>query len=85
MTTHLKDKIAIRGSSYKPENVRAMEEAGDEIIDIVTSGRGSPALQSWAWHFLIRGVPCFAARMAGDGGQVKLWIRRTVGHDGELL
>jgi len=82
---HLKGKHIIKGLSYQPEEVKALDAAGIAVIDIVTSGFASDELLSWAKWFRDKKCPCFAARMGHGSSNVKLWVRRTVSREGVLL
>ena len=77
-TFHLKGKHCIRDLSYKPEEVRHMDEAGLPIIDIVTSGSESAVIMSWVAFFKSKDVPTFAARSGHGSDKVVLWIEQTV-------
>ena len=72
----------IRKLSYRPLTVRDIQEEGVEIMDIQT-GRVSE-LGNWAKHYVKVMWPCFAAK-SGKDGLVKLWVRRTVDHEGVKL
>ena len=85
MTSFLQQKQPIKDFSYKPTHVKELEEAGIDIIDIVTAKRTSFELELWFNHFKRRRVPVFAARVTGENGMVKLWIKRTVDRRGKLL
>ena len=78
----LQGKEPLAEFSYQPERVREMEKAGVEIYDIVTSGKQSPELRSWADWFESIKEPCFTTPMDKARGQCKIWIRRTVDADG---
>ena len=79
----LRDLSYIRKLSYRPLAVRDMQEEGVEIMDIQT-GRASE-LAGWAKHYVKVQWPCFATRSDRKDGLVKLWIRRTVNHEGEAI
>jgi len=79
----LRELSYIRSLSYRPLTVRDMQEAGIEIMDIQT-GRASE-LAGWAKHYVKVQWPCFATRSDRKDGLVKLWIRRTVNHEGEAI
>ena len=81
----LHGKQPITDFSYRAEDVRKLEKAGGIIMDIVTSGRGSEELRSWADWFRSKDEPCFAARKMGNSGDINLWIARTVDHDGKEI
>ena len=85
MSTHLKSKKSIREFSYKPHEVKKLEESGGIIIDIVTTGRGSLELKSWSDWFRLRRIPCFACRVGHGSQNVKLWIDRTVDSSGRVI
>ena len=79
----LREQSYIRKLSYRPLTVRDMQEEGIEIMDIQT-GRASE-LAGWAKHYVRVQWPCFATRSDRKDGLVKLWIRRTVNHEGEAI
>ena len=78
----LQGKEPLEEFSYQPEKVRQMEQAGVEIYDIVTSGKLSEELRSWADQYQKQKEPCFTTPMDKARGQCKIWIARTVDADG---
>lgn len=84
-TTYLKGKQPITALSYQPQEVKDLEDAGIDIIDIVTGSPADPDVISWAEYYKAKDIPVFAARMGHGSRDVKLWIKRTVDKDGELL
>ena len=77
MSNYLQGKISLPEYSHQPDKVKAMEEAGTIIMDIITASRSSKDLRSWVKHFRDQNWPIFAALYEGKQGVVKLWCKRV--------
>jgi hypothetical protein len=78
---NLREASPIIALSYRPEAVVGMQKKGIPLIDICHGE--SRELLGWIVHFRAKKWPVFAVKT--KTGQVRMWIRRTVDKNGEVL